>query len=103
MRNRREFLLQSTYDINLEQPGKIVLASPVGNLCVEAHLRDFIEHGFEVAMVGDATAGARNEEGDGYQAALINWRFIAPAMWTTSDAVRFIEALAVGARPGVAA
>ena len=31
---------------------KIILAGPVGNLCVEAHRRDFIEHGFEVAMVG---------------------------------------------------
>jgi len=81
----------------------ICLAGPVGNLCVEAHLRDFIEHGFEVAMVRDATAGARNEEGDGYLAALINWRFIAHALWTTTDAVRFIEALAVGERPGVAA
>ena len=82
---------------------KIVLAGPVGNLCVEAHLRDFIEHGFEVAMVRDATAGARNEEGDGYQAALINWRFIAHALWTTADAVRFIAALDVGAQPHVAA
>lgn len=71
---------------------KIVLAGPVGNLCVEAHLRDFIEHGFEVAMVRDATAGAANEEGDGYQAALINWRFLAHAMWTTTEAVKRIEA-----------
>ena len=43
-------------------------AGPVGNLCVEAHMRDFIEHGFEVAMVRDATAGACNEEGGGYRA-----------------------------------
>jgi nicotinamidase-related amidase len=71
---------------------KIVLAGPVGNLCVEAHLRDFIEHGFEVAMVRDATAGAANEEGDGYQAALINWRFLAHALWTTTEAVKRIEA-----------
>jgi nicotinamidase-related amidase len=74
---------------------QIVLAGPVGNLCVEAHLRDFIEHGFQVAMVRDATAGARNEEGDGYQAALINWRFLAHAMWSTEEAVKLIEATAV--------
>ena len=48
---------------------KVILAGPAGNLCVEAHLRDFLEHGFEVAMVRDATAGTRNEEGDGYRAA----------------------------------
>lgn len=71
---------------------QIILAGPVGNLCVEAHLRDFIEHGFEVAMVRDATAGARNEEGDGYQAALINWRFMAHALWSTAEAVKHIHA-----------
>jgi nicotinamidase-related amidase len=82
---------------------KIVLAGPVGNLCVEAHLRDFIEQGFEVAMVRDATAGTSNEEGDGYQAALINWRFLAHALWSTDDAVRFIEASGTGREPQVAA
>jgi nicotinamidase-related amidase len=66
---------------------KIILAGPVGNLCVEAHMRDFIEHGFEVAMVRDATAGAKNAEGDGYEAAMVNWRFMAHALWTTQEAV----------------
>jgi hypothetical protein len=50
-------------------------------------MRDFIEHGFEVAMVRDATAGTQNEEGDGYQAAMVNWRFLAHALWTTEQAV----------------
>ena len=67
---------------------KVILFGPAGNLCVEAHLRDFLEHGFEVAMVRDATAGTRNEEGDGYRAALVNFRFLAHALWTTEDAVR---------------
>lgn len=74
---------------------KIVLAGPVGNLCVEAHLRDFIEHGFEIAMVRDATAGAKNEEGDGYKAALINWRFMAHALWTTDEVVARMKATGV--------
>ena len=82
---------------------QIVLAGPVGNLCVEAHLRDFIEHGFQIAMVRDATAGARNEEGDGYQAALINWRFLAHAMWSTSEAVTRIESSGPAARSTIAA
>ena len=81
---------------------KIVLAGPVGNLCVEAHMRDFIEHGFEVAMVRDATAGARNEEGDGYEAALINWRFMAHALWSTAQAVAQIEALGAVSVPAAA-
>jgi len=82
---------------------KIILAGPVGNLCVEAHLRDFIEQGFEVAMVRDATAGTTNEEGDGYQAALVNWRFIAHALWTTAEAVRLIKASANSGQHSVAA
>nr|WP_283938532.1 isochorismatase family protein [Sphingomonas alba] len=78
---------------------QIILAGPVGNLCVEAHMRDFIEHGFEIAMVRDATGGARNEEGDGYEAAMINWRFLAHAMWTTAEAVKRIEACDVASAP----
>jgi nicotinamidase-related amidase len=70
---------------------KIILAGPAGNLCVEAHLRDFLEQGFEVAMVRDATAGARNEEGDGYRAALVNFRSLAHALWTTRETVQYIE------------
>jgi nicotinamidase-related amidase len=74
---------------------KIILAGPAGNLCVEAHLRDFLEQGFEVAMVRDATAGARNEEGDGYRAAMVNFRALAHALWTTRETVQAIE-LALG-------
>ena len=73
---------------------KIVLAGPVGNLCVEAHLRDLIEHGFEIAMVRDATAGTTNEEGDGYAAAMVNWRFMAHALWTTDQAVAAMKRVA---------
>jgi nicotinamidase-related amidase len=70
---------------------KVILTGPVANLCVEAHLRDFLEHGFEVAMVRDATAGANNEEGDGYRAALVNFRFLAHALWTTTETVRLLR------------
>lgn len=74
---------------------KVVLFGPAGNLCVEAHLRDFLEHGFEVAAVRDATAGTANEEGDGYRAAMVNFRFLAHAVWTTEEAVgRLREAAA---------
>jgi nicotinamidase-related amidase len=70
---------------------QVILAGPVGNLCVEAHMRDLLEHGFTVAMVRDATAGACNDEGDGYRAALVNWRFMAHALWTTAQTVGLIE------------
>ncbi len=75
---------------------KIILAGPAGNVCVEAHLRDFLEQGFEVAMVRGATAGARNEEGDGYRAALVNFRALAHALWTTRETVDDLEAASQG-------
>jgi nicotinamidase-related amidase len=77
---------------------KVVLTGPAGNLCPEAHLRDFLEHGFEVAMVRDATAGATNDEGDGYAAALVNFRFLAHALWTTREAVARLEKASSRAR-----
>ncbi len=65
---------------------KIILAGMSANLCVEAHLRELLEQGFEVAVVKDATAAAQVPEGDGYQAALTNFRFLASALWTTEEA-----------------
>ncbi len=65
---------------------KVVLAGMSANLCVEAHMRGLIEDGFEVAVVKDATAGARHPElGDGYQSALINFGYIASAVLTTDE------------------
>ena len=68
--------------------GKIILGGMLANMCVESHLRELIEQGFEVAVVKDATAGPRHPVwGDGYQAAMINYRFLAHAVLSTSDAV----------------
>jgi len=50
-----------------------------------------LERGFEVAVVKDATAAAIVPDGDGYQAALVNFRFIANTVWTTEEAVKNIE------------
>jgi nicotinamidase-related amidase len=66
---------------------QIILAGMSANLCVESHLRELLETGFEVAVVKDATAAAKIPDGDGYLAALINFRFIANAVWTTDEAV----------------
>ncbi len=68
---------------------KIILGGMSANLCVEAHLRELLEQGFEVAVVKDATAGARHPElGDGYQAALVNFGYIANAVLTTDEVVK---------------
>ncbi len=69
---------------------KVILAGMSANLCVESHMRELLETGFEVAVIRDATAGAKVPEGDGYLAALINFRMIANAVWWTDDAVKRI-------------
>jgi nicotinamidase-related amidase len=49
---------------------KIILAGMSANLCTESHMR-------ELTIV---------PEGNGYEAALVNFRFIASAVWTTKEA-----------------
>jgi nicotinamidase-related amidase len=79
------------FQLRKRRIGKVILAGMLANLCVESHLRELIEQGFEVAVVKDATAGPRHPEiGDGYKAALINYGFLANAVLTTDDAVHAI-------------
>jgi nicotinamidase-related amidase len=70
---------------------QVVLAGMAANLCVEGHLRELVEQGFEVVVVKDATAGPRLPEGDGYLAALVNFRFLASAVWTTAEATALLQ------------
>ncbi len=71
---------------------KVILAGMSANLCVESHLRGLLERGFEVAVVKDATAAAQAPDLDGYAAALVNYRFLASAVWTTAEASLAMEA-----------
>ena len=70
---------------------QVLLAGMSANLCVESHMRELLEQGFEVAVIKDATAAAQISDGDGYLAALINFRFIANAVWTTDEVVEMLE------------
>ena len=68
--------------------GRVILGGMSANLCVEAHLRELLEQGFEVIVVKDATAAAKTPDlGDGYAAALTNFGFIANAVITTDEAI----------------
>ena len=69
---------------------KVILAGMSANICVESHLRELLEQGFEVTVVKDATAGAQVPEGDGYEAALVNFRYLANAVVSTKDAIKAI-------------
>jgi len=71
---------------------KIILGGMLANMCVESHLRELLEQGFEVGVVKDATAGPKHPEwGYGYAAALINFAFLAHAVWTTDEAVKAMK------------
>jgi nicotinamidase-related amidase len=78
-------------DLNLQMRklriDKVILCGMSANLCVQAHLYEMLEQGYEVAVVRDATAAAQVPEGDGYLAALINFRMVANGLWWTDDAV----------------
>jgi nicotinamidase-related amidase len=71
---------------------KVILAGMSANLCVEAHMRELLEQGFEVAVVKDATAAAQTPEIDGYAAAVTNFRFLANTVWTTAEASTAMQA-----------
>jgi nicotinamidase-related amidase len=62
---------------------KVILAGMSGNLCVEAHLRELLEDGFEIAVVGDATASAIVPDYDGNAAAQTNFRFLVSHVYST--------------------
>ena len=80
--------------LHMRRVQKIIMAGPAGNVCLESHMRDLIEAGFEVAMVRDAAGAASNEEGDGYAGQMVNWRFMANALWTTQEAIAKMKAAA---------
>ena len=83
-------------DLNLQlrkaRIDKVILGGMSANLCTQAHLYDLLEQGYEVAVVRDATAASKLPEGDGYLSAIINFRFVANALWTTEEAVKRIKA-----------
>jgi nicotinamidase-related amidase len=72
---------------------QVILAGMSANLCVESHLRELLEQGFEVAVVGDATAAAQIPGYDGYEAAITNFRFLVSDLWSTSEAVERLAEL----------
>ncbi|MEO1049586.1 MAG: cysteine hydrolase [Bacteroidota bacterium] len=71
---------------------KVILAGMSSNLCVEAHMRELIEVGFDVCVVADATASAILPGIDSFEAALINFRMIASHVFTTEEIEEEIKA-----------
>ncbi len=67
----------------------IILYGMSANMCVESHARDAIENGFELIIVADATAAAGVPA---YEAALINYEFLAHEVVTTEQIVKRLKA-----------
>ncbi len=64
---------------------QVILAGMSANLCVESHMRHLIEQGFQVVVAADATAAAQFPGYDGYEAAFVNYRFVASDVWSTAE------------------
>jgi nicotinamidase-related amidase len=73
---------------------QVLLAGMSANLCVESHMRELIEQGFNVVVVADATAAAQFPGFDGYEAAFVNYRMLASDVWSTAETVQSIASMA---------
>jgi nicotinamidase-related amidase len=67
----------------------IIMYGMSANMCVESHARDAIENGFELVIIADATAAAGDAA---YEAALINYEFLAMEVVTTDQIVKRLKA-----------
>ena len=77
-------------NLQLRQYGiqTVIMTGMSANLCVESHLRDATENGFEVIVIEDATAGAGPFSKD---AALTNFEFISSEVTTTNDIIERLK------------
>lgn len=66
---------------------QVILGGMSANLCTESHMRELLEQGFEVLIASDATAAAKVPQYDGYEAAFINFRFMANDVLSTEEIV----------------
>ena len=80
--------------VQLRQRGieTIVLAGMIANLCVESHVRDATDGGFNAIVVGDATA--TTDDGT-LSAALASFGLLASAVVGTEDVLESLRALQV--------
>ncbi|EPZ42257.1 cysteine hydrolase [Alicyclobacillus acidoterrestris] len=75
------------YQLRQHKKDKVILAGVLSNICVESHMRDLIENGFETAVVYDATATISERD---FQAAVTNYMALASATWTTLEAISYL-------------
>ena len=78
-----------TLQLRKRKIDKVVLAGMSANLCVESHMRELLETGFEVAIVSDGTAAAIVPDAglDGYEAAMTNFHMMSSHVLATDELV----------------
>ncbi|MBW7454870.1 isochorismatase family cysteine hydrolase [Paenibacillus sepulcri] len=72
------------YQLRQHRKEKVILAGVLSNICVESHMRDLIENGFQTAVVYDATAALSEKD---FQAAITNFQAFSSATWSTQQAI----------------
>lgn len=59
------------------------------NICVDSHMRELVEQGFEVAVIHDATAAPGM---DAYNAGKLNFGLLSSGSWTAKEAAEKMSA-----------
>ncbi|GGE35020.1 isochorismatase [Pullulanibacillus camelliae] len=72
------------YQLRQQKKENVILAGVLSNVCVESHMRDLIENGFQTAVVYDATATISERD---FQAAVTNYQAFSSATWSTQEAL----------------
>ncbi|MFJ5761211.1 cysteine hydrolase [Neobacillus sp. NPDC093182] len=62
----------------------VIIGGMNANLCVDSHMRELVEQGFEVYIVSDATAAPGK---DAFNAGIVNFGFVSSGVWTTQEAI----------------
>ncbi|UOQ44868.1 cysteine hydrolase [Halobacillus salinarum] len=75
------------YQLRQHRKENVILAGVLSNVCVESHMRDLIENGFQTAVVYDATATISERD---FQAAVTNYHAFSSGTWTTQQAIHFM-------------
>ena len=66
----------------------VILAGMNSNICIESHMRDLVEQGFEVYIAKDATAAPGMEA---YKAAEVNFEMLSSGSLTTEEVLEALN------------
>lgn len=78
------------YQLRARGVDTVILGGLVANLCVDSHMRSFMENGFRVYVVSDAVAAPGD---DAFQAAIVNFNMIANGVFSTVEILNAITQL----------